>query len=292
MSKMHLNEILINKDLVKYLIENQFPQWAKLSIEPVNSTGTDNFIFRLGKDMAIRLPRIASAAPNINKEYEWLPLLAPHLLLSIPIPIAKGMPTEDYPFEWLIYRWLDGENAAQAYIDLDQAAVTLGHFVVDLQKINTKNAPISRRGSPLFTCDNEVHAALNVLQKDIDVKEAIITWQKALDSPAWDGKPVWSHADLHPDNILVSKGKITAVIDFGMTGIGDPACDIMAAWTVLSPKTRDKFRSIVRVDNATWERGRGWALSFGLIALPYYKKTNPVLANIALRTINEVLGDK
>jgi aminoglycoside phosphotransferase (APT) family kinase protein len=126
----------------------------------------------------------------------------------------------------------------------------------------------------------------------VDVKTATIVWEKALANPSlWNNAPVWIHADLHAGNILVKESKITAVIDFGMAGIGDPACDIMTAWTMLSDQTRTIFRSIVNVDNATWERGRGWALSFGLIALPSYKDTNPVLANIALNTINEVLAD-
>ncbi len=133
--------------------------------------------------------------------------------------------------------------------------------------------------------------ALNVLHGMIDVEAANIAWENALTKPIWNGAPVWIHADLHGGNILVTGGKITAVIDFGMASIGDPACDITVAWTLLSAQTRDIFRSIVNVDDATWKRGQGWALSFGLIALPYYKNTNPILENIALRTINEVLAD-
>lgn len=291
-NKMHPHEIAIDSELVKRLIAKQFPQWSKLSITPVNSSGTDNAIYRLGKDMVIRLPRIASAAPHIDKEYTWLPRLAPHLQLAIPVPLAKGMPAEGYPWPWLMYQWLDGKNATQTPLDLDQAAVALGHFVVDLQKVSITNAPISQRGRPLYTLDTEVRAALNALHGVIDVAAVTMIWQKVLAAPVWHGAPVWIHADLHAGNILVTKGKITAVIDFGMAGIGDPACDIMAAWTLLSPETRNIFRSLVHVDDGTWERGRGWALSFSVIALPYYKNTNPTLATIALRTINEILTDQ
>jgi aminoglycoside phosphotransferase (APT) family kinase protein len=152
MNKMHPDEINIDKALVKRLIQNQFQQWTELSIEPLNSAGTDNAIYRLGKDMAIRLPRIPSAAPHINKEYAWLPRLAKHVSLAIPTPLAKGLPSKDYPWPWLIYRWLDGENATQSNIDLNKAAVALGHFVVDLQKVETKKRSTCRtRSSIIYT---------------------------------------------------------------------------------------------------------------------------------------------
>jgi aminoglycoside phosphotransferase (APT) family kinase protein len=290
-NKMHAHERAIDKNLVKRLLAQQFPQLAKLPIEPISSAGTDNAIYRLGNKMIIRLPRIASAAPHIVKEYTWLPRLAPYLSLAIPVPIAQGKPTEKYPWPWLIYQWLAGKNGTQVSFDLHQAAIALGNFVIDLHNIDTTNAPLSARSRPLHTVDHEVRAALNALHGTIDVAAATKAWAKILATPPWDGTPVWTHADLHAGNILVTRRKISAVIDFGMAGIGDPACDMMAAWTLLSAQTRDIFRSIVHTDDATWQRGRGWALSFGLIALPYYKDTNPILAKIALHTINEVIGD-
>lgn len=291
-NKMHPDEIAIDRELVKRMVEEQFPEWAELSIEPVSSAGTDNAIYRLGTDLAIRLPRIASAAPHIDKEFEWLPRLAACVSLKIPVPIAKGQPSAHYPFPWLICNWLDGRAATQANIDLNKAAVTLGHFIVELQKADTTNAPLSERGRSLLLLNDEVNEALDLLEGIIDVAAAARAWKKALATPIWNRAPVWIHTDLHGGNILVNEGEITAVIDFGMAGIGDPACDILIAWTLLTAQTRDIFRSIVAVDDATWQRGKGYALSCGLIALPYYKNTNPVLANSALRTINEVLGDK
>ncbi len=287
--RMHPDEILITKDLVKQLIKEQFPQWADLSIDPVNSTGTDNAIFRLGKDMAIRLPRTPSAARNINKEYEWLPRLALYSPLKIPIAIALGSPVNEYLYPWYVYHWIEGVNATQMHIDLSKAAFSLGNFVLNLQKTDTINAPLSQRDGPLSAFDEEVQDALHLLDGMIDVAAAAKAWKKALDISTYAGTPLWIHADLHPSNMIVNNNEISAIIDFGMAGIGDPACDLMPAWTILSAESRTIFREIVNADDETWERGKGYALSFGLIALPYYKNTNPVLANIALRTINEVL---
>ena len=290
-NKLHPDEINIDTNLVKSLVEKQFPQWAGLPIEPIKSAGTDNVIFRLGNEMTIRLPRTIGAASNIYKEWKWLPILEQQVSLSIPTPISKGIQTKDYPCPWLIYKWLDGKNGTESELDLNNAAIVLGNFVKDLQKVDISNAPFSQRGGPLSKLNNEVLEALKNLNGIIDVDKAKLAWEKALSAPVHTGSPVWIHSDLHAGNILVNHGQITSVIDFGMSGIGDPACDVMAAWTLLSKETRNKFREIVNVDDATWERGKGWALSFGLIALPYYKDSNPVLANIALRTINEVLNN-
>lgn len=291
--KMHIDEINIDKDLVRRLINAQFPQWSALSIEPVKSAGTDNAIYRLGKDMAVRLPRIASAALQIDKEYTWLPRLASQLPLAIPVPLGKGMPAEGYPCSWAIYRWLDGENATiECIADLRKVAIDLGHFVAALQQIDPTAGPPSNRGRPLAECDHETRVALESLRNVIDVNAVTATWESALAVPDWDRPPIWVHGDLHAGNVLIKQGQLSAVIDFGMAGIGDPACDMMVAWTLLSAQTRGFFRAAVQADDATWARGRGWALTFGLVALPYYQHTNPVLARIARYAIDEVLADE
>lgn len=290
---MHANEIYIDTHVVRRLLAQQFPQWSDLPIQLIESAGTDNVTYRLGENMAVRLPRIASAAPQIDKEYQWLPQLAAHLPLAIPIPIGKGIPNEEYPWPWMIYKWIDGNNATFEHIsDLSQAAIQLGHFIFAMQHIDPTESPLSHRGNPLAVNDQETRAALNSLHGIINVDAATRAWEVALNAPEWNCPPVWIHGDLHPGNLLVKQGRLSAIIDFGITGIGDPACDMMVAWTLLSAKTRNIFRASVQVDDATWARGRGWALTFGLVALPYYQKTNPVLADIARRTINEVLADK
>ena len=153
---MHADEITIDKDLVHQLIAQQFPQWAHLAITPINAVGTDNAIFRLGTDMAIRLPRIVSAAPKIEKEYEWLPQLAAHLSLAIPTPLAFGLPIEIYQHPWIVYRWLDGHNGTHTSINLDHAAISLGRFIGELHTLDTTHALQSSRGYPLPELDNEV----------------------------------------------------------------------------------------------------------------------------------------
>lgn len=290
--KMHADEADITIALVKRLVALQFPQWAALSIESIDSAGTDNAIYRLGDDMAGRLPRIEDAASHIDKEYRWLPQLASHLPLAIPIPLGKGRPAESYPWPWSIYQWLDGESATVGRIsNLHQAAIDLGQFIAALHKVNSTDGPLSSRGLPLSSRNDETRAAINALQGVFNIDALAAAWGAALAEPPWQGPPVWIHGDLHESNLLVQQGKLTAVIDFGSSGIGDPACDMMVAWTLLSAETRHLFRETVQVDDATWARGRGWALTFGIVALPYYEKTNPVLAGTARKAIDEVLAD-
>jgi len=290
---MHADETTIDENVVHQLLSSQFPQWANLPIQFLETGGTENAIYRLGDEMAIRLPRIASAAPNIEKEYEWLPKLASSISLAIPGPLAKGLPTEDYAFPWYIYKWLDGKNAANEPItDFDQAASDLGNFIAALHKLDTTNAPRAERGGSLKRLrDAATRAAITELEGVIDTDLAIKAWDRAILTPEWRGTPLWIHGDLHAGNVLVENGKLSAIIDFGGMGIGDPACDLMAAWTLLNAETRQKFRTITQVDDDTWERGRGWALTMGLVALPYYKDTNPEFARIARHAIDEVLEE-
>lgn len=290
--KMHAEETDITLEIVQELIKTQFPMYADLLIEPVLSAGTENRIYRLGSTMAIRLPFTANASFNIDKEYRWLPQLAPYLPLAIPIPLFKGLPDKNYPWSWYIYNWIEGKHATTKNTNnLHQSAIDLGNFIVALQKINTTNAPISKRGCALNTIDDEFCTSLGLLNNVIDVSKAKKIWKRCLNIPSWSQAPAWIHGDLHPGNLLFNNGKLNAVIDFGIMGIGDPACDMMVAWTLFCADTRNTFRSTVNVDDATWIRGRGWALAFGVIALPYYQNTNPTLATIAHSTINEVLSE-
>jgi aminoglycoside phosphotransferase (APT) family kinase protein len=289
---MHVDEVRTDASLVRRLVEGQFPQWAGLPIAPVQSAGTDNAIYRLGDDMSVRLPRIHWAVGQAATEHEWLPRLAPLLPLSIPEPLALGAPAEGYPWSWAVHRWLDGETAIpQRIADPRQIASELAHFVAALQQIDPRDAPLSVRGVPVARQDVAARAALVELHGTIDTDAATAAWDSALGEPEWEGPPTWLHGDLQAGNLLARDGRLSAVIDFGCMGVGDPACDFMVAWTYLSAGTRDAFRAELPVDDATWGRGRGWALSVGLIALPYYEVTNPVLAGIARRAIDEVLAD-
>jgi len=290
-SKMHVGEVDTDASLVRRLLAAQFPQWADLPIEPVPSAGTDNALYRLGDDMAVRLPRISWAA-GVDKEHEWLPKLAPFLPLAIPIPLAKGNPGEGYPWQWSVYRWLEGENATIEHIvDLRQAATDLAHFIAALQQIDSTGGPPARRGVPLARRDQPTREAITALRGTLDANVVTAAWDAALAAPAWQGLPVWVHGDLLPGNLLVTQSRLSAVIDFAGLGVGDPACDLMIAWNLFTAETRGVFRAALAVDDATWARGRGWALSQALIFIPYYLDTNPIGVAIARRTINAVLAD-
>lgn len=295
--KMHADEVDINVSLVGRLLTAQFPQWADLPLEPVPSAGTDNALYRLGAERAVRLPRIHWAIGQVDKEHTWLPRLAPFLPLAIPVPLAKGQPGEGYPWHWSVYPWLAGENAIlERLADPRQAAIDLAHFIAALQRIDATDGPPpgehnSARGEPLAIRDTRTREAIATLQGTLDADVVTAVWDTAIEAPPWPGPPVWIHGDLQSGNLLAQRGQLCAVIDFGCLGVGDPACDVMAAWLCLSAETRDVFRAILKVDDATWTRARGWALTFGLIALPYYQSTNPVLAGIARRAIDETVAD-
>ena len=290
--KMHSDEVETDKILIERLVTAQFPEWANLPIQPVPSAGTDNALYRLGQSMVVRLPRISAATRQVDLEHEWLPRLAPHLPLSIPCPLVKGSPGEGYPWHWSVYRWLEGNDAvAEGVNDLAQAATDLANFIRALQKVDPVGGPPSGRGPRLGLRDEGTRRAIAALRESLDTESVTAAWEKSLQTSEWEAPPVWTHGDLLPTNLLIERGRITAVIDFGGVGVGDPACDLVPAWSVLSGATRLLFRSLLAVDDSTWVRGRGWALSQALMIVPYYQKTNPALVSVALRVIDEVLGD-
>ena len=296
---MHENEQPIDADLVRQLLATQFPEWAKLPLRRVESAGTDNALYRLGDDMVVRLPRIDWAISQIEREYRWLPKFAPQLPLDIPVPLAMGQPGENYPWHWSVNPWLDGENATLDRISNPaNMAAELADWIIALQHIDTAGGPLAgtpnvSRGVPLAQRDEPTRTALRDLAALdlIDVRAATNAWDAALDAPAWDCPGRWIHGDLQSGNLLAIDGKLRAVIDFGCLGVGDPAVDLLPAWNLFSAGTRDVFRAAMNVDDATWARGRGWALSVSLIALPYYHLSNPTLAGISRYAIDQVLAD-
>lgn len=296
--KMHSDEVETDPSLVSRLLADQFPRWADLPIEPVESSGTDNAIYRLGEDMAVRLPRIPGATATIDKELRWLPELAPLLPVAIPLPLAKGSPGQGYPWHWSVHRWLDGESVnVERMADPVGLAQDLGGFVAALRRIDTAAGPIPERegsrGLPLARRDAATRDAIVALDGVVDPRAVTAAWEAALRAPTWQRPGVWIHGDLLSGNVLVhGSGRLSAVIDFGCMTVGDPACDLMAGWTLFSAEGREAFRSAIAVDDATWARGRGWALSFALIALPYYMHTNPVFVRDARHVIREVLADQ
>ena len=291
-SKMHDDEVETDVGLVARLLADQFPKWANLPIEPVRSAGTDNALYRLGPDMTVRMPRIDWAVNAVDREHRWLPRIAPLLPVAIPVPLGTGEPGQGYPYPWSIYPWLKGENPAVGQLaDPDGLARDLAGFVAALHAIDPAGGPRGGRGVPLEQRESPTRAAIKALQGTIDPAAVTTAWEAALQVPAWDGPPVWAHGDLSPGNLLIVEGRLSAVIDFGTLGIGDPAVDLIVAWNLLPVATRAVYREALRIDDHTWQRGRGWALSIALIQLPYYHRTNPILAENARYVIAEVLAD-
>jgi aminoglycoside phosphotransferase (APT) family kinase protein len=282
----------ITAELVRRLLSARFPHWAGLPLRRVPSAGTDNAMFRLGPDLVVRLPVVAGAAATVEVERRWLPLLAPVLPLAIPEPLGVGGPADGFPYPWAVYRWLDGRDAVGAPpADEHDTAVRLGRFVAALWRFSATGGPPSFRGGPVGTRDAGVRVAIRDLAAEgvVDACAAIAVWESVMDTPAWTGDPVWVHADLHPANLLTRRGRLTAVIDFGGLGVGDPACDLLPAWTLLTDRGRDLFRAEVDVDDATWARGRGWGLCFGLGGVRAHRRANPVLAAISHHAMTQAL---
>jgi aminoglycoside phosphotransferase (APT) family kinase protein len=289
---MHTDELDVSVQLVQELVNTQFPQWRTQPIVRLASWGTENAMYRLGDGLVVRLPRRAGSVRGLEKELRWLPVLAPRLPIAVPEPVAFGMPTEDYPFPWAVYRWLAGIPALDADVDRQRLAADLAAFIKALQRAEVPSPQIlGSRGVPLAERDAAVRAQLPKLAGDVDVAAVTRVWEHALAAPVWNGPPVWLHGDLMPTNLLIEQGVLVGVVDFGTCANGDPACDALAAWMSLTEEARVTFRRLLDLDDATWARARGWALSCAAIALPYYRDTYPSFAGLSRRTLAEVLGD-
>ena len=282
--------------LVSRLVATQFPEWAHLPVRAVDLDGWDNRTFRLGADKLVRLPSAARYAAQVAKEQRWLPVLAPRLPLPIPVPLGAGVPDDTYPWPWSVYRWLDGEPAQTARVgDPVAFATALARFLIDLREVDTAGGPAAgehnfHRGGSLRVYDRDTRDAIAALDGHVGVPSVTEVWEVALAS-RWRRPPVWVHGDVSAANLLVADGRLCGVIDFGSAGVGDPACDMVIAWTMLSGPGRRAFRQTVAVDDATWARGRGWALWKALITLAGTIGTDPPAAQPAARTLRAVLDD-
>jgi aminoglycoside phosphotransferase (APT) family kinase protein len=294
---MHRDEVTVDEAGVRRLLAAAFPDWADLPLKAVEPRGTDNWLYRLGGELVVRLPCRERTVATLVRERTWLPRLAGRLPLEIPLPLAAGKPGAGFPFTWSVYRWLEGENAIVAPVtDLARAAADLAALLEALHRVDPDDGPGPGeenffRGAPLVTFDPRVRADLARLRDEIDVEAATAVWEEGVRAPRPEGPPVWVHGDLDRRNLLTRQGRLAAVVDFGCLGVGDPACDVAVAWKVLSPETREIFRGAFSVDDATWARARGWALSQALGALAYYTpETNPVLVAEARRWLVAALA--
>ena len=260
----------MDADLVRRLIAAQFPHWAGLPVEPVVPGGHDNRTFRLGDELSVRLPSGDWYALQVAKEQRWLPVLAPHLPLEIPSPVARGVHGEGYRYEWSVYRWLDGQPAtAEAIRDAVELAVSLAGFLRALAAVDAGGGPGPgrhnfHRGGSLRYYEAETMAALDRLGTRVERSACLEIWERAVASE-WEGPPVWFHGDVASGNLLLRDGRLAAVIDFGTSGVGDPACDVVIAWTLLRGSAREAFRVALGADDGVWARGAGWAMWKALI---------------------------
>ncbi|MFY1693202.1 aminoglycoside phosphotransferase family protein [Plantactinospora sp. WMMB782] len=288
--------IPVDVQQVRRLVVDQFPQWADLPVRPVANGGWDNFTFHLGARKSVRLPSAAEYAEAVDKEHRWLPVLAPHLPLPIPAPLGRGEPGAGYPFPWSIYEWLPGEPAsADRIADPTRFALDLAEFLAALRSVDPADGPRPGqhnwyRGGTLRTYDGVARRALPTLAGHVDVDLAGEIWRSALDA-RWDGVPNWFHGDIAAGNLLLDDGKLAAVIDFGTCGVGDPACDLAIAWTLLTPEGRQVFRDRLSVDDATWARGRGWALWKTLVTCANTLGDEDDSAAGALRVLDEIFEE-
>lgn len=286
----------IDAALVRRLVAAQFSHWADLPVSPVLPGGWDNKLFHLGDRLVVRMPSASVYAAQVEKEHAWLPQLAPFLPLSIPVPLAIGEPAKDYPWRWSIYKWIDGDAAALVPIaELRDFATALAQFLIALQSVNSVGGPSPglhnfHRGGSLAVYDAETRHAITLLAGKIDADAATEMWETAL-ATTWQEPPVWIHGDISADNLLVQSGRLTSVIDFGMLGVGDPACDLSIAWTLFEGESREVFRSSLSLDAGTWARGRAWTLWKALIVASGVAQASAIWAAQCWRIIDDVLSD-
>jgi aminoglycoside phosphotransferase (APT) family kinase protein len=287
--------VSVSTEQASRLVAEQFPQWAALPVRAVENGGWDNWTFTLGDAMVLRFPSAEEYALAVEKEHRWLPELAPILPLPIPVPLARGSSGAGYPFAWSVYRWIDGRPASfETVSDPIRFAKDLADFVAALQGVDASAGPQPGkhnwfRGATLRTYEAQAVSAMEGLRGSIDDEWARQLWTEALEAK-WDGVDVWFHGDLSQGNLLLTDGQLSAVIDFGTCGVGDPACDLAIAWTLLTVDGREVFRKHLAVDDATWARGRGWALWKTLVSCAGSLDEDDDDAVNARRVLTEILA--
>ena len=281
---------------MRRLIDRQFPQWGALPVRAVTPQGWDNRTFRLGGDMLARLPSAEGYASQVEKEQTWLPRLAGALPAKIPEPLAVGQPSADYPWRWSIYRWLEGRTAASSELGSALSlAEDLGAFLRAFHGLDASDGPEPGlhnyyRGGPPSAYSAQIIEAISRLPPGPLAEQASILWASATSS-RWEGPPVWVHGDFAGGNLLLHDGRLVAVIDFGCLAVGDPACDLVVAWTLLPSQARAKFRTTLGLDNDTWTRAKGWALWKAIILMTGLVDGAPADKAASERVLHEVLSD-
>jgi len=293
---MHEGQLLSDANLVREILRDQHPQWARGPIIEISSTGTDHALYRLGDDAVARVPLRRSATRPIDTEFRWLPWFAERLPVEIPRPLAQVEPTPAFPHRWSVHSWIPGECGTTASVDRARLAVDLARVLGTLQGLDPAGGPPSVeaycwRGIPLTMRDASTRQDIASSERSIDVAAVTSAWETALDTPPWAGPPVWVHGDVAAGNLIVRQGRLAGLIDWACTAVGDPACDLVVAWELFDEPSRETFREELDVDDATWDRGKGWALSTALGALAYYEQSNPFMADQARQKLRSLIGD-
>lgn len=294
-AQMHDGQVGTTTDLVRGLLATQLPHLSDLPIRPVEESGTDHALYRVGQDLVVRLPIVDWAVEQAERDLRWLPVLAPHLDLAIPVPVAVGQPGEGYPWPWSVVPWIAGETPGEDNLDLTAAAVTLAQFVKALHGIPDGGGPVksgTARGVPVHHLDAGVRPLIEELIDEIDASAVTRVWDEAMGAARWDAPLVWIHGDIAPGNLIVRERRLVAVIDFGGLGLGDPAPDLAPAWNLLDDRSRAVFREAVGYDDATWARAKAWVLAPALQGLRYYRTSRPDLVAAARHQIGAVLADR
>ncbi|VXB33399.1 aminoglycoside phosphotransferase family protein [Aeromicrobium sp. 9AM] len=291
---MHDGQVETSPELVRRLLESQFPELAGLPIRRVTESGTDHDLYRVGGELLARLPVLEWAPGQAEQDQRWIRALAPHLPLQVPDIVAIGRPGEGYPWPWTLVTWFTGDVVTGDNVDLAAAAVDLAEFVIALQGVPTSGAQVRTgrsRGAPLSHQDPGVRPRIDELAEEIDAAAVTAAWEDALAAPPWQGPPVWLHADIQPGNLIVRDRRLVAVIDFGGIGAGDPAVDLMPAWNLFEGESRRAFLDALGHDDATRRRARGWVLAPALQGLGYYRESFPEFSEACRRRIEAVLDD-
>jgi aminoglycoside phosphotransferase (APT) family kinase protein len=305
---LHSDEIPIDAELVRGLVRRALPAYADAPVRRVASSGSTNALFRLGEELLVRLPRQPGGSASISKEATWLPVLGPLLPVSVPEVVAVFDPDHAYPERWSVVRWIEGvhpevvDPGTSVDPRREELATNLATVLHALRLAEVSTGAVkdphlqSYRGEPLATMDQATREniercrSLEDFAFDLDAAEQI--WAEAMTLPGAPDRtaPRWYHGDLAAENLLVRDGALAAVLDFGGLSVGDPTVDLVVAWEVLDPPAREILRRQVGVDDATWLRGRAWALSITLM-IWYYWTTMPERRARCMAVGQNVLAD-
>lgn len=286
--RVHEDEQAITQAQVGALVADQHPRWRDLPVRALPHRGTDHAMFRLGDELAVRLPRIEWARGCVDNEAAWTERLSVLVGVEAPVPVGHGEPGHGYPWRWSVVRWVEGETPTRPSRALAEDLAVVVHR---LRALDLPGPVKERRAHPLADLTEGVTADAYAVADEVPVDLVLRAWEESCAAEPWDGVGVWLHSDLAPGNLVMRDGRLVGLLDWSGAGLADPSGDIGLAWNFLDAPSRAAFRAALGDDDATWLRGRGWALRQALLQLPYYRTRYVPLADHARATIRAVLED-